>query len=63
MCQTDKNTAETRVVKREAKTWKLHVNATIWHVRSRFGSSRDEVPLTCPADLATFAHAVLSKEN
>ena len=37
---------------REAKTWKLHVNATIWHVRSPFGSSRDEVPLTWPADFS-----------
>ena len=33
-----KGTAEMRVVTREAKTSKSRVNATIWHVRSRFGS-------------------------
>src|SRR5258708_8535701 len=32
-----KSTAEMRVVTREAKTSKSHVNATIWDVRSRFG--------------------------
>jgi hypothetical protein len=50
MCKTDKNTAEKPVVMREAKTWKLHVNATIWDVPSRFGSSLGEVPQTWPTD-------------
>ncbi|PYX26345.1 MAG: hypothetical protein DMG82_02025 [Acidobacteria bacterium] len=68
MWQTDKNTAEKPVVTREAKTWKSHVNATIWHVPSRFGSSREEMPPTWPADvngkdLSEFADGVLSKEN
>ncbi len=35
----EKNTAEMPVVTREAKTWKLHVNAAIPRVHSRFGSS------------------------
>jgi len=38
MCEMDKSTAERRVVKQEAKTWKSHVNATIWRAHSRFGS-------------------------
>jgi hypothetical protein len=46
----EKNTAEKPVVTPEAKMWKSRVNAIIWHVRSRFGSSRLEVPLTCPAE-------------
>jgi len=50
MYQMEKNTAEKSVVTREAKTWKSHVNATIWRVRSRFGGSRLEVLVTSPSD-------------
>ncbi len=50
MYAMEKSTAEMRVVTPEAKTWKSRVNATIRHVRSRFGSSRLEGPLTWPAD-------------
>jgi hypothetical protein len=50
MYQMEKNTAEKPVVTLEAKMWKSRVNAIIAHVRSRFGSSRLEVPLTWPAD-------------
>jgi nucleoside-specific outer membrane channel protein Tsx len=46
MYQMDKNIAEKHVVTLEATMWKLHVNATIWHARSRFRDSRLEVPLT-----------------
>ena len=35
----EKNTAEMPVVMREAKMWKLHVNAAIPRVHLRFGSS------------------------
>ncbi len=35
---------------REAKTLRLRVNAIIRHVRSRFGSSRLEVPQAWPAE-------------
>jgi hypothetical protein len=45
MYQMERNIAEKRVVTQEATMWKLRVNATIWHARSRFGSSRLEVPL------------------
>ena len=31
--RTDKSTAESSVVTREAKTWRSRVNATIWRVR------------------------------
>jgi hypothetical protein len=41
----DKSTAEMRVVTRVAKTWKSHVNATMWRAHSRFGSL-----LTWPVD-------------
>jgi hypothetical protein len=37
MYEMERSTAETRVVKREVKTWKSHVNATMRRVRSRFG--------------------------
>ena len=40
MYEMETNTAEKRVVTREAMTWKSRVNATIRRVRSRFGSSR-----------------------
>jgi hypothetical protein len=40
----EKNTAENPVVTREAKTWKSRVNAIIWCVRKRFGSSHLKVP-------------------
>jgi len=50
----EKNTAEKPVVTREAKMWKSRVSATIRHVRSPFGSSRLEVPLTWPADDDSF---------
>jgi hypothetical protein len=46
----EKNTAEKRVVTREAKTWKSRVNAIIRRVHSHFASSRLEAPLTWPAD-------------
>jgi hypothetical protein len=46
----EKNTAEKSAVTREAKTWQSPVNATIWHVRSQFGSSWLEVPVTSPID-------------
>ena len=36
----EKNTAEMPVVMREAKMWRLRVNAATRHVRSHFGSSR-----------------------
>ncbi len=74
MYQMDKSTAGMRVVRREAKTWKSHVNATMRHVRSRFGSLR--LPLTWPIDddrsgpltslgmeLTVFADAAPPKEN
>ena len=35
----EKNTAGMPVVMREAKTWRLRVNAATLHVRSHFGSS------------------------
>jgi hypothetical protein len=35
----EKNTAEMPVVMREAKMWRLRVNAATRHVRSHFGSS------------------------
>ncbi len=50
MYRMEKNTAEKPVVAREAKTWKSRVNATIWHVRLRFGTTRLEVLLTSPTD-------------
>ena len=50
MYQMEKNTAEKSAVTREAKTWKLRVNAAIWPVRSRFDSSWLEVPVTSPTD-------------
>ena len=50
MYQMEKNTAEKPVVTQVAKTWKSRVNAAIRHVRSRFGSSRPELPLIWPAD-------------
>jgi hypothetical protein len=46
MYQKEKNTAAKLVVTQDAKTWKLRVNATIWHVLSRFGSSYLEVSQT-----------------
>src|SRR6266849_2982368 len=52
-----KSTAEMRVVTREATTSKSRVNATIWHVRSRFGSSRRAVPLAWPTDNDSFGGA------
>jgi hypothetical protein len=50
MYQMEKNIAEKSVATREAKTWKSHANATIWHVHSRFGRSRLEVLATSPPD-------------
>ena len=50
MWPMEKSIAEMYVVTRGVKTWKSHVNATIRHVRSRFGSSRLAVPLTRSAD-------------
>ena len=41
---------EKRVVTREAKTWKSHVNAIIPRVHSHFDSSRLEVPLSWTTD-------------
>jgi hypothetical protein len=34
----------------EARMWKSRVNATIWHVHSRFGSLQLDVPLIWPAE-------------
>jgi hypothetical protein len=45
-----KNTAERRVAKREAKTWKSHVNATIQRVPSQFGNFCQATPLTWPTN-------------
>ena len=50
MWRMDKSTAENPVVTPEAKTWKSRVNAIIWRVRARFGSSWFVVPLTWLAD-------------
>jgi len=55
-----------RAVTREAKTSKSRVNATIWHVRSRFGGLHLAVPLTWPTDNDGFGGARSvgpSKEN
>jgi hypothetical protein len=41
----EKNTAEKLVVTRGAQTLKSRVNATIRHVRSRFGRLRLAMPL------------------
>jgi hypothetical protein len=57
MYQMEKNTAEKRVVTREAKTWKSRVNATIRRVHSHFGSSRLAAPLTWPTDNDSFSGA------
>src|SRR5882762_7485056 len=46
----EKNTAEKLVDTREATMWKSHVNATIRHVRSHFGSRRLKVRPTWPAN-------------
>jgi hypothetical protein len=50
MYQMEKNTAEIPVVTPEAKTWRSRVSATIWRVRSRFGSLCLAVPLTSLTD-------------
>lgn len=69
----EKNTAENLVVMLEAKMWRSPVNVTIQAVRSRFASSRLEVPLTSTAEMVrigeviskktVFADAVPSKED
>jgi hypothetical protein len=38
----------------EAKTWKSRVNATMSHVRSRFGSLNLDVRLIWPAETIVF---------
>jgi hypothetical protein len=75
MYQREKNTAENLVATPEARMWRSRVNATTWHARFRFGSSRLEEPLTSPADDSLerrttdedlqrlFADAIPSKEN
>src|SRR3989442_7185448 len=50
MCRMEKSTAEKRVVTREAKTWKSHVNATIRRIRSQCGILRLGAPLTLQTD-------------
>jgi hypothetical protein len=66
------NTVENLVVTLEAKMWRSPVSATIPLVRSRFASSRLEVPLTWSEMVrlgeligkeTVFADAVSSKEN
>jgi hypothetical protein len=66
------NTVENLVVTLEAKMWRSPVSATIQLVRSRFASSRLEVPLTWSEMVrlgeligkeTVFADAVSSKEN
>jgi len=46
----EKNIAEKRAATQAVTTLKSPVNAIIRRVRSRFGSSRLELPLTWPAD-------------
>jgi hypothetical protein len=72
MYRMEKNTAENLVVTPEAKMWRSPVTATTRRVRSRFASSRLEVPLAWPEMVrlgevvgkkTVFADAVPSKEN
>ena len=75
MYRMEKNIAENLAAMPEAKTWRSRVNATTWHARFRFGSSRLEAPLTLPADDSferrttdedrqrLLADAIPSKEN
>jgi hypothetical protein len=46
----DKSIAVSPVVTREAKTWRLRVNAITRRAHCRFGSRRFEVPLTWSTD-------------
>jgi hypothetical protein len=57
----EKNTAEKPVVKQEVKTWKSPVNAIIWFVNLRFGSSPLDVPLTWPADKNSLRRCALPR--
>jgi hypothetical protein len=72
MYGTGTNTVENLVVTPEAKMWRSPVSATIQPVRSRFASSRLEVPLTWPEMVrlgeligkeTVFADAISSEEN
>jgi hypothetical protein len=49
----------------EATMWKLHVNATIWHARSRFRNLRLQVPGTWLAETiaSTGAHYIAGKNS
>jgi hypothetical protein len=51
MSRMEKNTADKSVVMQEVKTSRSRVSVIIWRVRSRFGSSVREVPLTWPAEV------------
>jgi len=50
MYHQGKRTAETRAAMPEATKWKSHVNAAMWHVRSRFGRLYLDLPLRWPTD-------------
>jgi len=50
MYQMEKITAENLVVMLEVQMWRLRVNATTRHARSRFGSLRLDVQLTTLID-------------
>jgi len=63
MCPMEKNTAEKSAVTREAKTWKSRVNATIWPVRSPFGSSRLEVLVISPTEDSSKQHSLRHGET
>lgn len=50
MLRMENNTAEKSVATQEARTWKSHVNAIIWHAPCPIASSRVEMPQTWPAE-------------